>query len=134
MNKVNVIKELDRLVGEMEPFFRYLKRGTVDAFRVELTVQDYRTLRALHSWTNALYRNEFKELKQCWALVPPEMWEQYKQHKIKGLQEQILLAAAINDWKRTWECRYAVDDAKVPESVPVDCGEQHVQDSARQDS
>ncbi len=125
MNKPKIIAELDRLVGEMEPFFRYLKRGTVDAFKVDLSVQDYRALRALHLWVATLHRIEFEALKKAWELVPPAMWEGYRAHKVKGLQEQLILADAVSKWKQTWGERYAELDAKIPEHVP-DQGDGHV--------
>lgn len=132
MNKEKTISELDRLVEEMEPFFRYLKRGTVDAFKNSLKSTDYRELRNLLRWLQALYDVEHTALKKAWELVPPSMWESYKLHGIKGLQEQLILANAVSEWKQTWEQHYAVETAEIPEPVP-DQGIGHVvQTSERQ--
>jgi len=47
--------------------------------------------------------DEWVAVLKVWALVPPHQWAGYDLHELTGLQEQILLEAALAKARKRWK-------------------------------
>lgn len=72
-----------------------------DAEPIEIRIERYVEI---YDWLHALTQcDEWTNLLKVWKLRPEHIWEGYKLHEIKGLQEQILLEQAQIKIRKRWK-------------------------------
>ncbi len=52
---------------------------------------------------NVKLSDEYVRVIGVWALVPEKQWAGYTLHEVEGLQEQLLLEAALSKLRKRWK-------------------------------
>jgi len=112
------LESLNILLSEMR---YYLLKAGIPKYQVRVRNQKHQfaALARAFDWLhNIKLSYEYKQFVYAWNLVPEQIWDRYKLHKITGLQEQDILEKASVALQQLWRIKrpriFNRDIKKVP--------------------